>query len=207
MVANNNETDRLRQEVNQLKSMLDTLLAEKKQNESVVDDQYDNFDSIKILQEEYIKVMSLCPMELNLSTEGMGKGKRFKFDKFGDIKRILYSDLVDIMESNSHFLNYGFFYILDKRVIRKHGLDDAYEKLLTKEKIEKVISFNEKDAVDLFNSANKNQKDIMIDMIIEKIKNSENVDLNIIDKISRIAGVNLYEKGQEAKEFSELIPA
>lgn len=207
MVANNNETDRLRQEVNQLKSMLDALLAEKKQNESVVDDQYDNFDSIKILQEEYIKVMSLCPMELNLSTEGMGKGKRFKFDKFGDIKRILYSDLVDIMESNSHFLNYGFFYILDKRVIRKHGLDDAYEKLLTKEKIEKVISFNEKDAVDLFNSANKNQKDIMIDMIIEKIKNSENVDLNIIDKISRIAGVNLYEKGQEAKEFSELIPA
>lgn len=199
--------DELKERINALESLLSTLIKEKEESKAQDDASDDSFESIKIAQEEYIKVMSLCPMELNLSTEGMGRGKRFKFDKFGDIKRILYSDLVDIMENNSNFLNYGFYYIMDKRVIRKHGLDEAYEKILDKEKIEKILSFNEKESVDLFKSSNQKQKELITDMIVAKIRDSQDVDLNIIDRISRIAGFNLQKMGEESKEYSSLIAA
>lgn len=199
--------DELKERINALESLLSSLIKEKEESKAQDDASDDSFESIKIAQEEYIKVMSLCPMELNLSTEGMGRGKRFKFDKFGDIKRILYSDLVDIMENNSNFLNYGFYYIMDKRVIRKHGLDEAYEKILDKEKIEKILSFNEKESVDLFKSSNQKQKELITDMIVAKIRDSQDVDLNIIDRISRIAGFNLQKMGEESKEYSSLIAA
>lgn len=199
----------LLEKINSLEALVAKLISEKeskKEEEVISDDDY-IYESIKISQDEYIKVISLCPMELNLSTEGMGKGKKFKFDKFGDVKRILYSDLVNIMESNSSFLNYGFFYIMDKRVIRKHGLDETYESILTKENIENVIELSEEDSVELFKSANKRQKEFICDMIIEKIKNEKSVNLNVVDRISRISGINLYEKGEESKSYSSMFPA
>ena len=206
MVANEKNIDHLKQEIEELKSMLAALMSKKEVNKDAEkeDDEEDVFEKIKILQEDYIKVMSLCPMELNISTGGMGKGKRFRFDKFGDIKRILYSDLVDIMESNANFLNYGFFYIMDERVIRKHGLDDVYNKMLTKDKIEAIISGSSKDAIDLFKSANKNQQEFICNMLIAKIRDSHEIDLNLIDKISRVSGINLQEKGEEAKYYSQV---
>jgi hypothetical protein len=137
----------------------------------------------------------------------MGKGKKFRFEKMYEIKRILYSDLVDIMENQSNFLSDGVFFILDGRVIRKHGLDDAYAKILTKEKIENIISGNEKESIDLFKSANPRQREFICDMLIAKIRDNKDIDLNVIDKISRIAGINLQERGEEARIYSEPIPA
>ena len=208
MVAKNaiqNKEEDLKAEVEKLKLMISKLMEEKDSSKNEYEnDNYDkdDFNGIRIMQEEYIKVMSLCPMELNLSTEGNGKGKKFKFDKFGDVKRILYSDLVNIMENNSHFLNYGFFYILDSKVIRKHGLDETYEKILTKEKIERIVN-NSVDAVDLFKSANEKQREFIQDMLIARVRDDIDVDLNMVDRISRIAGINIAERGEESKAYSQ----
>lgn len=187
-----------------LKAMLDKLMSEKSNNVDapIAVEELDEFESIKIAAEDYIKIISLTPHELNLSTGGFGRGKKFKFEKMYDIKRVLYSDLVDIMENNSKFLNEGFFLILDKRVVRKNGLDDAYSKILTKEKIEQIVN-NSKDAVDLFKSANPRQREFITDMLIAKIRDNQEVDLNMIDRISRIAGFNLQERGEESKLYSQ----
>ena len=162
----------------------------------------DDFDTIKINQDDYIRVISLTPFELNLSTKSGGKGKVFGFVSFGSVKRIIYSDLVDILEVYQHFLNEGFFYVADRRVIRRHGLDELYDRLLTKEKIESILMGSNSDiTVSLFKSANKTQQGIIIQMFIDKMISGQEVDYNLIDKLSRISGINITEKYENTKAY------
>lgn len=157
---------------------------------------------------EYIKVMSLLNYRLNLCTQPNGQGKVFKFDSFGQIKKILYSDLVDILEVHSNFLEAGYFYIMNPKVIRLHGLDETYSKILTKEKIEKIINAQSEECLTLYSSANKGQQEIIIQLLVEKVaENMDSVNLNIVDKISRLAKIDIYKKAEEIKEMQSLAEA
>jgi hypothetical protein len=159
-------------------------------------------ENVEINRDAYIKVISLCPVTLNLSTLGMGKGKVFTFTKFGEVKRILYTDLVDIMERHANFLTDGLFYIADKKVVRRHGLDDAYASILTKEKIEEIMSGKDfKESLALFESANNAQKGIIVDHLISKIANGAEMDLNLIASISKITKVDITAKAEEVKFY------
>lgn len=199
------DVSELQKKVAELTKQLNEII-KSAENSSSKSSENDDFSNIKIAQDEYIRIISLCPMQLNLSTQGMGKGKVFRFEKFGEIKRILYSDLVNILEVHSNFVEQGFFYILDRNVIMKHGLDEAYEKLLTKEQIQKIIDGDQKESVTLFESANNQQREFICDILIEKLQNEEKIDLNLIDRISRIAKVNIIDKAEEAKQYQD-IPA
>jgi len=180
------------------------ILSQQSKEIPVIEDTADPIFENDIRQDEYINVVSLCDMRLTLSTEGYGKGRLFSFAKFGDKKRILYSDLARIIESHAKFLEGGYFYILDPRVIRVHGLDDVYEKLMTKEQIEKVLEGGG-DVIDIYKSANPRQQEVMQSILVEKlIENPDSLDLNFIDKIARISGVKLVEKAQEAVEFANI---
>jgi hypothetical protein len=179
------------------------VVVEKPQNKLSYDDEYDDVD---IRPDSYIKVISLTPYMLNLATETGGRGKVFSFSTFGTTKRIMYSDLVNILEVNHSFMNSGLFYIADRRVIRKNGLDEVYEKILTKEMMEGIISGKTNDAVSVFLSANKIQQELIITMLIEKLRDDpDSIDLNLIDKISRASGVKIQEKVEEARELDKLL--
>lgn len=159
----------------------------------------------KIQQDDYINVMSLLPYNLNLSTKEGGQGSIKKFTKFGEVKRILYRDLVDIMEVNKNFLESGYFYIMNPQLIRQHGLDDVYSKILTKEKMEELLATKTDSVVDLYSSANEGQQEILVQLLIDQVKDNPNsVNLNVIDKISRISKVDISKKAEEAREVSEL---
>lgn len=158
----------------------------------------------KLDSDSYIPVMSLIPFSLNLSTKEQGQGNIKKFTKFGEVKRILYRDLVDIMETNPQFLEAGFYYILDPRVIRFHGLDEIYTKILTKDKIEDILSANSEEGVSLYNSANEEQQKIIIGLIVDKlVADPKSVNLNVVDSISRASGVKIGEKVEDAKTLLE----
>jgi len=159
----------------------------------------------KVGFDEYIPVMNLLPFNLNLSTKEGGQGNLKKFTKFGEVKRILYKDLVDIMDANPKFLYSGFYYILDPRVIRMHGLEEAYSTILSKEKIEDILSSNSEEGVSLYKSANPEQQKVIVRLIIEKlIENPKAIDLNVIDGISRAAEINIMEKVEDAKTLFEV---
>lgn len=166
---------------------------------------YSKSDDIRDVRlDDYIEVMSLCPMPLNLSTEGNGRGLIFKFSKFGEKKRILYRDLVNILENHRRFLESGYFYILDKNVIRVNGLDEIYSKILSKENILAMLEDGDKTAIQLFENCNPSQKEMIIEIIFQKLmENPESIDLNIVDKISRISGVNIQEKINFSKNILE----
>jgi hypothetical protein len=155
-----------------------------------------------ILADEFIELVSLTPYKLNLSTEPSGKGRVIKFEKFGDTRRISYSDLTRIIETNQTFLESGYFYILDERVIKKHGLSYAYEAILTKDKLEQVFNLGT-NSIALYKSASDVQKKFIHQIIIDKLIKGEDLDLNLVSQIEKIGGINLMQLANEAKESLE----
>jgi hypothetical protein len=170
--------------------------------ESTYDDSDDEYENIKINQDAYIRVISLCPFQLNLSTEGGGRGKVYSFQSFGSTKRILYSDLVNVLENYNHFLNDGLFFIADKRVIRRHGYDELYSKILSKEMIEKILDGTRgADTISIIKSTSKKQQEMIAQMFIDRRLAGQEVDLNLWDKIERATDINMQEKYENALEY------
>lgn len=207
------ENEQLRKEIAELKAALNQLLSNKentiaqKDKEVVLDelDDLDEYNNIKINNDDYVKVISLIDNELNLNTRPYGRGgKTYKFTKRFDVKRILYRELVEILENHPSFVEAGYFYILSKNVIRKHGLNAVYENILSKEQIEYIMSSDSNDAVSLFKSANEKQQETIVEMLIKKLtENPESLDLNMVDKISRASGVKIQEKADDARVLIE----
>jgi|WetSurSiteA1Bulk_404760.scaffolds.fasta_scaffold59856_1 hypothetical protein len=156
----------------------------------------------EIRPDEYITVMSLLPYTLILTTQPMGGGSVKRFTKFGETKRLLYSELVDIMENCQSFLEAGYFYIMDMDVIRKHGLNELYSNILTKEKMQEIVDSKSNNAVELYNSATPRQQETIIQMLVDKVKGDpQGTDMNIIDKLSRASGINIVETAEREKEI------
>lgn len=166
----------------------------------------DNKSDSKIQLDELIPVMSLLPYNLNLSTKQGGTGTLKKFTRFGEVKKILYSDLLNIMDVNSAFLEAGFFYILHPALLRHHGLEETYSKILTKEKIEAIIGANSDEVITLYETANSKQQEIIIEFLVDRLKeNPDSVNLNVVDKLSRVSKVDIMKKVDSAKELDELV--
>lgn len=177
-------------------------------NVSKAEDQ-DEFDVNYIKQDDYVKVISLCDHPLYLSTEPKGRGRHYVFPDFGSQKRIIYSDLNKLMDNHQNFLEQGKFFIADKRVIRRHGLDDTYSKILSKEIIERIVGgdISSNDAVSLYKSSSLAQQTIIRDMIIKKLIDGEQLDLNMVDKISKAYDPenSIDSAVREAKKFLEIL--
>jgi hypothetical protein len=150
---------------------------------------------------EFIKVMSLLGNKLNLSTQPHGRGKTFSFDRFGEIKSILYSDLVEINNNQKNFMEAGYYYILDDRVVEIEGLGEVYARILNKKQIEDIIS-NRETAIALFQKANPKQQSVITNFICEKILSGEQVDYNLVNEIDRIS-IKLDEKYVKINERVE----
>jgi hypothetical protein len=159
----------------------------------------------RVLLDDYVPVMSLLPYRLNLSTKEGGQGDIKKFTKFGEVKNILYKDLVDIIEVDRSFMEAGFFYILDPIVIRQHGLDETYSKILTKEKIDEILNnINTEYCIELYNSANSEQQKVIVQLLIEKIKTDpSSVNLYTVDRISRLSKIDISNKAEEEKALAQ----
>lgn len=152
-----------------------------------------------ILSDERIPVMSLCMNKLNLSVEPNGKGRNHSFSEFGQVKRIPYGDLANIINSQERFMASGLFYIMDSRVLEKHNLQELYERILSKEMLEKVFSLS-KEAVTLYQKANHSQRELVHRFLLDKMIKEELLDLNVVSEISKISGIDLLSQGRDAKE-------
>jgi hypothetical protein len=154
-----------------------------------------------IAPNEYVNVMSLVPNPLNLSTKPRGTGKIFRFEKFGTIKRMFYSELLDVIENHPNFFEGGLFYILDSKVIELNNWNDLYGTILTKDKMESVLN-NAPNALQVFEGANDKQRDIIIKFFVEKIVNGQPVDFNLIANINRIGNVDVQKLAEEMKQVN-----
>jgi hypothetical protein len=198
-ILDENETEVVAKPVKNIKEIKEKA---KIMEQSIIDEYKD--DEIDISPQKYVTVISLTPNQLNLSTQPGGKGKVVTFSEFGQQKRIMYNNLVDIMDSNPGFLERGCYYIAEKRIIRKHGLDELYSTLLTKEVIESMvsISMSDEDMTTLYKSANKTQQGVIVDLIIHKLMaDDKSVDMNMVASISKISGIDLLKQVEDNKFY------
>lgn len=189
------------EEINALKAQVAELMKMVEQVTSAKNEE--KAESVEIPLNKYVSVMSLFPYKMVLSTAPYGRGGTQKvFDSFGQVVRILYKDLINIIDVHRNFLNAGYFYILDKDVIRENALDEVYSKILDKESITRLLHTNSpEEAEKLYNSANDTQKELIVRMLVDSVRdNPGDINLNIVDRISRASGFNIVESATQARE-------
>lgn len=149
-----------------------------------------------------VKVMNLFRGILNLS-RGRDKDE-LRFTEFGEIKRVQYSQLLEILDRNENFYKSGLFIILDAEVVKKLGYEDV--NFLNKEQIERTIDHTCKteDAFELYKSTTDRQKSIIVDALISNIRDGNDVNQNLVRMIERESKIKITEKAEEAKEYMAL---
>ena len=208
VVVEDKSVEDYKKELDNLRLMVEELLAKGNVAPAPVTEmEVTSPDEKEIKPDDYVEIISLCPHLLNLTTEEKGKGKKFAFKEFGEKKRILYGDLLDVIENHTEytdFLREGYYYINDARVVRKHGLDDVYETNFTKEKIEKLLAGKLENAIELFKLVSVSQKQLILEMLIAKMVDGENIDLNLVSQIGDITDRNIVDTVKSIKFYREL---
>jgi len=203
------EVDELKKQVRDLMALVQFQATQVTQSQKESVQSSNDFESIHIPLDRMIRVISLIPYELSMVPLDNGKPK-YKFTKFGDVKFILYQDLISMMEMYPHFLENGYFYIDNPDVIKRHGKTEIYSKILDKVKIDQLLECKDVNAANLYRFASVNQRRMLDEFIIGKIRDSsEDVsklfDMNVIREISLLAGYDIVKKASEAKDILENI--
>ena len=165
----------------------------------------DSEDDIYISPDKNIRVMSLCNHTLNLTTGGGKDSKKRVFTNFGQVKSIPYSTLIEMIEAHPTFAENGVYYILDKDVIKKTGLSEHYDKILKREDIDKILK-NSDNAIDLYKTLNQKQREIVNEMLIEKVRKGEIFDLNLVSSIERIGNIDIMDRVKISRDFLQEHP-
>lgn len=154
----------------------------------------------KISLDELISIVSLIDFPLNLLPQQNGRAK-YRFEKFGEQKQVIYQDVLTIIEQYRSFMEKGYFVIADKRVIDRHGLHEIQKSVLTKAQIEKIVE-GSNEAVTIFKSSTEDQKRTIIGMLTRKLAfDPKSLDLNVVDEISRLSKVNIQQNADEARRL------
>lgn len=139
--------------------------------------------------DEEILVISLTPNKLNLV--GNDGSVLFAFDNMYEEQYIDYASLKEIVRANRDMAKSGRFYILDERVVNKLRLKNNYKNILTPEQLKKLFAVSADKAIDLYNLANDMQRQIIIELVKQAKFNSENIDYNLLQKLSELSGIDL----------------
>jgi len=173
-------------------------------SELVANDEKYETEKFTLRPDEYVEIMSLCPNDLYLSS-GVRGTLPIKFERVGETKFVLYSELMAFINNHPRFTREGIFYIMDERIVKRHGLIDFYDDVLTKEEISLVMSADSKTAIKLFETANKNQQQYLSDMFIEKIVAGEDIDMDMVYRMGKILGTDIAREADDALAFKNLL--
>ena len=150
---------------------------------------------------EKIKVVNLMHNELNLSTEPNGQGRVFNFEKYGDSRLIRFDELSDIVATYPNTMESGFAYICNQDAVEALGLTEEYEKIYTKEMMDRIPYLREETDVELFIGMNKTLQESTANEIARLINENERMDYNYLRRIKEECGIDIEELAKEFKEI------
>lgn len=146
-----------------------------------------------------IRLQSLTKGELCLNVNG---NVAINFEKYGDIKPVLYSELVNIVNNNRSFAENGTFYIMDDSAVFYLGLARFYDHIMSWEDIENIETFSDDMLRQMLPKISDFQKDVLSLVLATKIFNNESVDMNKVDVISKVCNIDIVGKAREMREIS-----
>jgi wobble nucleotide-excising tRNase len=147
----------------------------------------------KIDADEEIAVISLTPNMVYLTTEGMGQGEVFEFEKYGDIIDIPMGDLKALVSHNKSFFQQGVVFIQNEAAVKQLRLKKYYETILSDDVLSNILEQPSAKVIEIYKMASKAQQENIVKMITEKKYNHQSVDANVLKEIGDLCGRNLID--------------
>jgi len=147
----------------------------------------------KIDADEEIAVISLTPNMVYLTTEGMGQGEVFEFEKYGDIIDIPMGDLKALVSHNKSFFQQGVVFIQNEAAVKQLRLKKYYETILSDDVLSHILEQPSAKVIEIYKMASKAQQENIVKMITEKKYNHQSVDANVLKEIGDLCGRNLID--------------
>lgn len=151
-----------------------------------------------------VKIMSMFYGSLNLNNNSnRSAGRILNFSKFGEIKSVLYHDLVDYVNNERKFAEEGYFYILDKAAVYHLGLTNEYNHLVDGDIVNHMMDYSGSELESIVSVMTDAQKDSIANLFADKLYHGKELDLNKIAIISKHLPVSIEQMVQEKKDFDE----
>lgn len=99
-----------------------------------------------------------------------------------------------IVSNMGEMIRAGSCWIADAEFVEAHNLTEIYKYLLSDETLKSLFDKDAKYVIESYKMANDNQKEIILDMIGEKINKGEEVDANILMTIGKLSGRDLISE-------------
>lgn len=142
-----------------------------------------------------IKFISLVPGGLTL------KGNRmYHIDKQFGYKMIPESEARAILSNMPNTVASGMVYIADKEFVNKNDLSGVYEEILSDKQLKELLQQNANDVCEIYKQASMAQKEIIVDMVVNRKLNGLPIDANIVVEIGKLCGKDLMSITPEEEE-------
>ncbi len=188
--------EQMQKQFDQMQKMLNNLANAQPQTQPQVQPQQN-------LSSKKIRVISLIPNMLVLTTEPDGGGRVFYFDKFGAEKRIKFDDLDNIVQTHYWIFEQGLAYICDKEAVAELGLQEEYENIIDKKGIVEIAKLQSKEDVEMLCTMNETMQEKVIDMIAEDVAQGNTRDMANLFEIQNRLGIDVIGKAKELKEIKK----
>ena len=175
---NDEMADALEQMQEQMKLMQSQMLMQSQSQPNIVLEQ--NKDITRT-----VKVTSLVDNVLTLSTSknGMKPCHTTKFDKYGQTKSILFTQLQQMLSYHTGQFEIGKVILTSKQDYNDLGIGYIYDSVVFKDKIDEIVLLKEDDSIDAIFEMNEDMQEKIVDMIARRIVSGESYDYNKIKQL------------------------
>lgn len=147
-----------------------------------------------------IMVISQTIGSLAISTEGNGIGNVYRFDKFGDVQDIPFSDLKDIVKNKPRFAKEGLYYIANKQAVKKLRLSKDYEHIIHNDLFSHLLDEKSDVIIKAYKNAPKLQQNQIISMIEDRLDKKQEIDGNVLIQIGKLSGKDFFRLNEDDDE-------
>lgn len=198
------EYDEMKKQLEEMKALMNKVL--NSSNEEKKNNTVNNITNYIGDNTKDVFVTSLTVGELNLSTEGYGRGEIYTFSNIGEEQSIPLEDLKKIVKNNKKFIDGGNVFINDDEVVKSLKLNNIYKKLLSYDEMQGLFK-KDRDAFEkVFVGMTDNQKETLKRIIFEKLKeNEKSVDMNIVQVINDVMDIDIMDDFKNSKKLSEFL--
>ena len=142
-----------------------------------------------------IKFISLVPGGLTLQGNRM-----YHIDKQFGYKMIPESEARAILSNMPNTIASGMVYIADKEFVNKNDLSGVYEEILSDKQLKELLQQNANDVCEIYKQASMAQREIIVDMVVNRKLNGLPIDANIVVEIGKLCGKDLMSITPEEEE-------
>lgn len=96
-----------------------------------------------------------------------------------------------IVNNMPNMIRSGMVYITDAQFVEDNDLSEVYLNLLSDKDLKELLSHDASYVVDVYKNVSEGQKNVIIDMIVDKVLAGEKVDNNVLVELGRLSGKDL----------------